>query len=110
MFTAGGCPEGGRHTDVPHEFHRIEHDMGGAIMEGGLGSTDDLPAAETLRHHFRRLVGDTPTSCRRTFIRIREGTDHLRIVEPVRRRTGHLLFDTIEPDTMAKASPGRNDV
>ena len=33
-----------RHTDVLHEFHRIEHDVGGAIMEAVLESIDDLPA------------------------------------------------------------------
>ena len=27
-------------------------------------------------HHFRRMVGTTPTSCRRTFTRIRDATDH----------------------------------
>ena len=46
-----------------------------------------FPAVETLRHHFRRLFGTTPTSCRRTFTRIRKSTDHLQIAEPVRRRT-----------------------
>ena len=34
ICTAGGCPEGVRHTDVPHEFHRGEHDMSRAGMEG----------------------------------------------------------------------------
>ena len=27
ICTAGGCPEGVRHTDVPHEFDGVEHDM-----------------------------------------------------------------------------------
>ena len=35
-------------------------------------------AAETLRHHFRRVVGTTPTGYRRTFTQMREGTHHLR--------------------------------
>ncbi len=33
-------------------------------------------AVETLRHHFRRLVGTTPTDYRRTFAQVREGADH----------------------------------
>ena len=44
ICTAGGCPEGVRHTDVPHEFHRVEHDMSGPVMEGVLESIHDLPA------------------------------------------------------------------
>ena len=44
ICTAGGCPEGVRHTDVPHEFHRVEHDMSGRVMEGVLESIHDLPA------------------------------------------------------------------
>ena len=35
-------------------------------------------AVETLRHHFRRLVGTTPTGYRRTFTRMREDTHHPR--------------------------------
>ena len=44
ICTAGGCPEGVRHTDVPHEFHRVEHDMSGSVTEGVLESIHDLPA------------------------------------------------------------------
>ena len=44
ICTAGGCPEGVRHTDVPHEFDGVEHDMGGAVPEGVLESNHDLPA------------------------------------------------------------------
>ena len=44
ICTAGGCPEGVRHTDVPHEFHRVEHDMSGPVTEGVLESIHDLPA------------------------------------------------------------------
>ena len=44
ICTAGGCPEGVRHTDVPHEFHRVEHDMSGPVVEGVLESIHDLPA------------------------------------------------------------------
>ena len=44
ICTAGGCPEGVRHTDVPHEFNGVEHDMSGAVMEGVLESIHDLPA------------------------------------------------------------------
>ena len=44
ICTAGGCPEGGRHTDVPHEFDGVEHDMGGAVPEGVLESIHDLRA------------------------------------------------------------------
>ena len=44
ICTAGGCPEGVRHTDVPHEFDGVEHDMGGAVPEGVLESIHDLPA------------------------------------------------------------------
>ena len=36
ICTAGGCPEGVRHTDVAHEVHRVEHDMSGRVMEGVL--------------------------------------------------------------------------
>ena len=32
ICTAGGCPEGVRHTDVPHEFHRVEHDERAQIL------------------------------------------------------------------------------
>ena len=41
---AGGCPEGVRHTDVPHEVDGVEHDMRGAVTEGVLESIHDLPA------------------------------------------------------------------
>ena len=41
---AGGCPEGVRHTDVPHEFDGVEHDMSGAVTEGVLESIHDLRA------------------------------------------------------------------
>ena len=44
ICTAGGCPEGVRHTDVPHEVDGVEHDMGGAVPEGVLESIHDLPA------------------------------------------------------------------
>ena len=44
ICTAGGCPEGVRHTDVPHEFDGVEHDMGGPVAEGVLESIHDLPA------------------------------------------------------------------
>ena len=44
ICTAGGCPEGVRHTDVPHEFHRVEHDMSRPVVEGVLESIHDLPA------------------------------------------------------------------
>ena len=44
ICTAGGCPEGVRHTDVPHEFDGVEHDMSGAVTEGVLESIHDLPA------------------------------------------------------------------
>ena len=44
ICTAGGCPEGVRHTDVPHEFHRVEHDMSGRVMEGVLESRLDHAA------------------------------------------------------------------
>ena len=44
ICTAGGCPGGVRHTDVPHEFDGVEHDMGGAVTEGVLESIHDLPA------------------------------------------------------------------
>ena len=44
ICTAGGCPEGVRHTDVPHEVHRDEHDMSGPVTEGVLESIHDLPA------------------------------------------------------------------
>ena len=44
ICTAGGCPEGVRHTDVPYEFHRVEHDMSGPVVEGALESIHDLPA------------------------------------------------------------------
>ena len=44
ICTAGGCPEGVRHTDVAHEFDGVEHDMSGAITEGVLESIHDLPA------------------------------------------------------------------
>ena len=42
--TAGGCPEGVRHTDVPHEFDGVEHDMSRSVTEGVLESIHDLPA------------------------------------------------------------------
>ena len=42
--TAGGCPEGVRHADVPHEFDWVEHDMSGSVTEGVLESIHDLPA------------------------------------------------------------------
>ena len=32
-------------------------------------------AVETLRHHFRRVVGTTPTGYRRTFSRVASGTE-----------------------------------
>ena len=44
ICTAGGCPEGVRHTDVPHEFDGVEHDMSGPVVEGVLESIHDLPA------------------------------------------------------------------
>ena len=44
ICTAGGCPEGVRHTEVPHEFDGVEHDMSGAVTEGVLESIHDLPA------------------------------------------------------------------
>ena len=44
ICTAGGCPEGVRHTDVPHEVDGVEHDMSGAVTEGVLESIHDLPA------------------------------------------------------------------
>ena len=44
ICTAGGCPEGVRHTDVPHEFDGVEHDMRGAVTEGVLESIHDLSA------------------------------------------------------------------
>ena len=44
ICTAGGCPGGVRHTDVPHEFHRVEHDMGRSVAEGVLESIHDLAA------------------------------------------------------------------
>ena len=44
ICTAGGCPEGVRHTDVPHEFDGVEHDMSGAVTEGVLESIYGLPA------------------------------------------------------------------
>ena len=44
ICTAGGCPEGVRHTDVPHEFDGVEHDMSGPVTEGVLESIHDLPA------------------------------------------------------------------
>ena len=31
ICTAGGCPEGVRHTDVPHEVDGVEHDLRGAV-------------------------------------------------------------------------------
>ena len=43
ICTAGGCPEGVRHTDVPHEFHRGEHDMSRPVVEGVLEWIHDLP-------------------------------------------------------------------
>ena len=36
ICTAGGCPEGVRHTDVPHEFDGVEHDMSRPVTEGML--------------------------------------------------------------------------
>ena len=33
ICTAGGCPEGVRHTDVSHEVDGVEHDMSGAVTE-----------------------------------------------------------------------------
>ena len=44
ICTAGGCPEGVRHTDVPHEFNGVEHDLSGSVTEGVLESIHDLPA------------------------------------------------------------------
>ena len=44
ICTAGGCPEGVRHTDVPHEFHRVEHDMSRPVTEGVLESIHDMAA------------------------------------------------------------------
>ena len=44
ICTAGGCPEGVRHTDVPHEFDGVEYDMSGPVTEGVLESIHDLPA------------------------------------------------------------------
>ena len=44
ICTAGGCPEGVRHTDVPHEFDGVEHDMSRPVTEGMLESIHDLPA------------------------------------------------------------------
>ena len=44
ICTARGCPEGVRHTDVPHGFDGVEHDMSGAVTEGVLESIHDLPA------------------------------------------------------------------
>ena len=44
ICTARGCPEGVRHTDVPHEFHRVEHDMSRPVVEGVLEWIHDLPA------------------------------------------------------------------
>ena len=42
ICTAGGCPEGVRHPDVPHEFDGVEHDMSGAVTEGVVESIHDL--------------------------------------------------------------------
>ena len=44
ICAAGGCPEGVRHTDVPHEFDGVEYDMSGPVTEGVLESVQDLPA------------------------------------------------------------------
>ena len=40
--TAGGCPDGVRHTDVPHEAEGVEDDVSRPVMEGVLESVDDL--------------------------------------------------------------------
>ena len=40
--TAGGCPEGVRHTDVAHEIEGVEDDVSGPVTEGVLESVDDL--------------------------------------------------------------------
>ena len=45
-----------RHTGVPHEFHRVEHDVGGAIVEGGLESIDDVPAVNDREAFVRDCV------------------------------------------------------
>ena len=37
-------PEGVRHTDVPHEFDGVEHDMSRSVTEGVLESIHDLPS------------------------------------------------------------------
>ena len=44
ICTAGGCPEGVRHTDVPHEVDGVEHDMSRPVTESVLVSIHDLPA------------------------------------------------------------------
>ena len=41
---AGGCPEGVRHTDVPHEVEGVEDDVSGPVTEGVFESVDDLCA------------------------------------------------------------------
>ena len=59
ICTAGGCPEGVRHTDVPHELHRVEHDMSRPVVEGVLESIHDLPAVIDREAFVRdRQAGD----------------------------------------------------
>ena len=62
ICTAGGCPEGVRHTDVPHEFDGVEHGMSGPVTEGVLESIHDL-AAVIGREAFVRdgRAGDVAT-------------------------------------------------
>ena len=59
ICTAGGCPEGVRHTDVPHEVDGVEHDMSGSVTEGVLESIHDLPAVIDREAFVReRWAGD----------------------------------------------------
>ena len=44
MCLAGGCSEGGRHTNVLHEIQWVVHDMSRPVTEGKPESVDDLPA------------------------------------------------------------------
>ena len=59
ICTAGGCPEGVRHTDVPHEVDGVEYDMSGSVTEGVLESIHDLPAVIDREAFVReRWAGD----------------------------------------------------
>ena len=65
ICTAGGCPEGVRHTDVPHEVDGVEYDMSGSVTEGALESIHDLRAVIDREAFVReRWAGDVAAGVR----------------------------------------------